>query len=170
MTRPLEMRFAPASVGGDGNVLTGLAAPFGVETRATGRPERIERGAFAATIADGHDILLLVDHSPSRVLARTRNGSLALEERSDGLWVTATLPDTPTAAEVRGLAAAGTLGGMSIGFAPVEEAIVRGVRVLRRVALAEVSVIASVPAYPTHAQMRAATPRLARLRRFMETL
>ncbi len=166
-----ELRFAPTSLSTNGRTLTGLAAPYNVETRVNGKRERIAPGAFRDTLADGHDILLLADHSPSRVLCRTRNGTLTLEERADGLHVIATLPETPTAAEIRGLAEAGSLGGMSIGFFPVEETVEAGVRVLRKVTLAEVSVVASHAAYPkTHAQLRTATPRLNRLRRYLETL
>lgn len=167
----LEKRFAVAGVSTSGRTLTGLAAPFNVETRIGRQRERIAPGAFAAKLADGHDILLLADHDPRRVLARTRNGSLKLEERADGLHFTAELPDTPTAAETRGLAEAGSLGGMSIGFRAVDEAMIDGVRVLKAVALAEISAVASHPAYAgTSVALRTAKPRLARLSRFLETL
>ena len=68
-----ELRFAPTSLSTNGRTLTGLAAPYNVETRVNGKRERIAPGAFRDTLADGHDILLLADHAPSRVLARTRS-------------------------------------------------------------------------------------------------
>ena len=60
---------------------------------------------------------------------------------------------------------------MSIGFAAQAETLEGGVRVLRRLALVEVSVVSSFPAYPgTSASLRARTPRRARLARYLETL
>jgi HK97 family phage prohead protease len=169
----LETRFAPAALAPSGRALSGIAAPFGVETRVAGRRERIAPGAFAATLRDNSDILALVDHNPTRVLARTKSGTLKLEERAEGLAFELELPDTPTAAEVRGLAAAGSLGGVSIGFRvrPGGEAIVAGVRELRALDLVEISIVSAFPAYPgTSAALRSATPRLARLRRYLDTV
>lgn len=173
MADHIEKRFAASGVSATGRKIAGIAAPFGVETRVAGRRERIAPGAFSATLADGHDVLALVDHNPSRVLARTKSGSLRLAETPEGLVFEIDLPDTPTAAEVRGLAEAGSLGGVSIGFRVRlgGEASAGGVRELRAVDLVEVSIVSAFPAYPgTTASLRTATPRLARARRFMETI
>lgn len=169
----LETRFAPATLAPSGKTLAGVAAPFNVETRVAGRRERIAPGAFRATLRENPDILALVDHNPTRVLARTKSGTLHLSETPSGLTFELELPDTPTAAEVRGLAAAGSLGGVSIGFRvrPGGEAIVGGVRELRALDLVEISIVSSFPAYPgTSAALRNATPRLARLARFLDTV
>lgn len=167
----IEKRFALSGVSTDGRTLSGIAAPFDVETRIGRQRERIERGAFTQTLADGHDILLLADHDTTRVLARTRNGTLKLEELGDGLHFVASLPDTPSAAETRGLAEAGSLGGMSIGFIAQDAPVIDGVRVLKKVALAEISAVAAMPAYTgTSVLLRSATPRLAHASRYMETI
>lgn len=170
----IEKRFAATGLTASGRKLTGIAAPFGVETRVGGQRERIAPGAFAATLRDtAQDKLALVDHQPNRVLARTKSGTLRLSETAEGLAFEIDLPDTPTAAEVRGLAEAGSLGGVSIGFRvrPGGEAMVGGVRELRALDLVEVSIVSSFPAYPgTSANLRSATPRLNRLRRYLETL
>ena len=169
----LETRFLAGGIGATGRKLAGIAAPCNVETSAGGRRERIAPGAFAATLADRHDVLALVDHNPGRVLARTRNGTLRLNETAEGLAFELDLPETPTAEEVRGLAAAGSLGGVSIGFRvrPGGEAIVGGVRELRALDLVEISIVSAFAAYPgTRADLRAATPRLNRARRYLETV
>jgi HK97 family phage prohead protease len=169
----LEKRFAATGLSASGRKIAGIAAPFGVETRVGGQRERIAPGAFAATLRDNPDILALVDHNPARVLARTRSGTLRLRETAEGLAFEIDLPDTPTAAEVRGLAEAGSLGGVSIGFRvrPGGEAMVGGVRELRALDLVEVSIVSSFPAYPgTTANMRSATPRLNRLTRYLQTV
>lgn len=169
----IEKRFAPIGLRPDGKRIGGIAAPFNVETRVQGMRERIAPGAFSATLADGHDILALVDHNPGRVLARTRAGTLRLEETGEGLAFELDLPETPTAAEVLGLAAAGSLGGVSIGFRVNRggDANVRGVRELRRIELAEVSIVTSFPAYPqTTADLRSSTPRLDRARRLVKVI
>lgn len=170
----IEKRFADSGITATGRKLTGIAVPFNVETRVAGRRERVMPGAFAASLASGRDTLALVDHSAGKVLARTRNGTLKLEERAEGLAYAIDLPDTPTAEEVRGLAAAGSLGGVSIGFrvAPGGEHVTAdGVRELRKLDLVEISIVTSFPAYPgTSADLRTSAPRLARLARFLKTI
>lgn len=170
----IEKRFADSGITATGRKLTGIAVPFNVETRVAGRRERVMLGAFAASLASGRDTLALVDHNAGKVLARTRNGTLKLEERAEGLAYEIELPDTPTAEEVRGLAAAESLGGVSIGFrvAPGGEHVTAdGVRELRKLDLVEISIVTSFPAYPgTSADLRTATPRRARLARFLKTI
>lgn len=173
MSHLIQNRFAPLSVTAAGRSLHGVAAPYAVETRVQGQRERIARGAFAGSLSGAHDVLALVDHDPTRVLARISNATLRLSDTPEGLSYEIDLPDTPTAAEVRGLAQAGSLGGVSIGFRvrPGGEAMVGGVRELRALDLIEISVVSSFPAYPgTSADLRSATPRLNRVRLYMETL
>ena len=170
----MEKRFADSGINSSGRTLSGVAVPFNTEARVAGRRERVAPGAFAASLASERDILALVDHSAGKVLARTRNGSLRLEERADGLFYELELPQTPSADEVRGLAAAGSLGGVSIGFrvAPGGEHITAdGVRELRKVDLVEVSIVTAFPAYRgTTADLRYATPRRDRLARYLDSI
>lgn len=167
----MEKRFALGAPTATGNKLVGLAVPYNATVSHAGGEERIAPGALAETITDGHDILALIDHDPTRVLARTSNETLRLRETARGLEYEIELPNTPSAAEVRGLAEAGTLGGVSIGFRAISESRDSGVRVIERLELVEVSVVASFPAYPqTSADLRNATPRLNRARRLERLL
>ncbi|MDJ1009598.1 MAG: HK97 family phage prohead protease [Paracoccaceae bacterium] len=169
----IEKRFAPVAIEPKGDKLGGVAAPYGVEIRIGTTRERIAPGAFAATIADGHDILALADHDPRKVLARTKAGTLRLNDTAEALTFDLDLPDTPTAAEVRGLAAAGNLGGVSVGFRVPRggDRVVGGVRVIERAELVEISMISSFAAYPgTTADLRNATPRLDRAARLLRLM
>lgn len=152
MTDQIERRLLEAHVATKAKKLVGLATRFGVPAKIAGQfTETIQPGAFTRTLEDGHDILALVDHDPSKLLARTRNGSLRLHQDELGLAFEIDLPDTQLANDIRALAAAGTLGGMSFGFR-----IPRGgerwngartERTLTNIELVEISVIHSHAAY-----------------------
>ncbi len=132
--------------------LAGVAAVFGTATRIGDFNETILPGAFRDSLASGRDVLLLVDHDPSRVLARTANGSLILRETAEGLTFEATLPDTTLARDIRALAEAGTLGGMSFGFnvgRGGDSWPSRDRRELRAVDLLEISIVQAFSAYPS---------------------
>lgn len=147
MTR--EIRAQATELRTTGRKLTGYAATFGTETRiGDAFTETIAPGAFAASLASGRDVLALVDHDPARVLGRTRTRSLRLSEDSRGLAFEIDLPDTQAGRDVLALAERGDLGGMSFGFAAVDEHRDGARRELRAVALYEVSVVSAWPAYP----------------------
>jgi uncharacterized protein len=157
-----------------GRRLEGIAAPFDCETFINGFSEVIRRGAFAETLADGHDVLALVDHDPTRLLGRTKNGTLRLQETRQGLSFELDVPETTLGSDVLALARRGDLGGMSFAFRvrPAGEQWEKALRILRSVDLVEVSAIASWPAYSgTEVFARSRTPgRLAKARRFLETV
>lgn len=129
--------------------LEGLAARFGVEARIADFTEVIAPGAFARALADGRDVLALVDHDATRVLARTKSGTLKLSETADGLSFTIDLPATSLANDVLALAERGDLGGMSFGFrVPTGGDSWQGSkRTLNAIDLVEVSVVQAFPAY-----------------------
>lgn len=103
-------------------------------------------------------------------MARTKSGTLRLAEDSQGLEFDLSLPDTSAGRDVLALAERGDLGGMSFAFLPVDEEWNGERRTLKAVNLLEISVVNAWPAYDgTSVQARAATPRLNRLRRFLET-
>lgn len=131
-----------------GRKLEGYAAVFGSEARIGSILERIEPGAFRASL--GGDILALMDHDPARVLGRTRSGTLRLSEDSRGLAFSLDLPDTQPGRDVLELAQRNDLGGMSFGFVvPKGGDHWQGERrTLRTVNLQEISVVSSFPAYP----------------------
>lgn len=145
----LEKRsFEAVEVRAKGRKLEGYAALFGVEARIGGDlVETIAPGAFTETLAKRDDILALVDHDPSRLLARTRSGTLRLSQDTRGLAFELDVPDTQAGRDVLALAERGDLGGMSFGFEAQDEHLDGNRRELRAVDLFEISVVAAFPAY-----------------------
>lgn len=141
----IETRYARVAV--DGRQLFGIAAPFNAQTRIGDFHEVIAPGAFTRTLADNRDILALADHDSSRVLGRTRTGTLSLTETANGLEYTLDLPDTTDGNDLRALALRGDLGGVSFGFRAVRDSWAGDVRTLHEVALDEISVVSAHPAY-----------------------
>jgi HK97 family phage prohead protease len=127
--------------------LEGYAATFGTEARIGDFVETIRAGAFSATLASGADVLALVDHDATRVLGRTKSGTLRLSEDTRGLAFSLDLPDTQTARDVLALAERGDIGGMSFGFRATGENWSGKRRELRAVELREISIVQSWPAY-----------------------
>ncbi|HWX49664.1 MAG TPA: HK97 family phage prohead protease [Roseomonas sp.] len=131
-----------------GRRLEGYAATFGTEAAIGGFRETIRAGAFRASLAARSDILALLDHDPTRLLARTGSGTLRLEEDARGLRFEIDVPDTQLGRDVLALAERRDLGGMSFGFRVKDEAWpARDQRELRAVELVEISVVHSFPAY-----------------------
>ena len=152
--------------------LVGYAAVFGQETRISDFTEVIRPGAFAASLK-GRDILALVDHDPARLLARTKSGTLRLEEDSKGLRFELDLPDTTEGRDLLALAERGDIGGMSFGFTVQKggENWNGKRRELRAVILHEISVVHAWPAYAgTTIEPRTKRPRLEAALLYLETI
>lgn len=152
--------------------LAGYAAVFGQETRIGDFIEVIRPGAFAASLK-GRDILALVDHDPARLLARTKSGTLRLEEDSKGLRFELDLPDTTEGRDLLALAERGDIGGMSFGFTVGRsgERWNGKRRELRAVTLHEISVVHAWPAYQgTSVEPRARRPHLEAALLYLETI
>lgn len=152
--------------------LEGYAARFNSETRIADFTEVIRAGAFADSLRSGRDILALVDHDATRVLARTRSQTLKLSEDSKGLQFELSVPDTTAGRDVLELAQRNDLGGMSFGFlVPKGGDIWTGNRrELRTVDLREISVVSAWPAYDsTEVAARSRTPLLNLAARYLET-
>lgn len=173
---PIERRALAAELRSKGRRLEGYAATFGAEARIRDYTETIARGAFSASLAERNDVLALVDHDTSRVLARTKSGTLRLAEDSRGLGFDLDLPNTTAANDVLALVERGDLGGMSFAFTVRDggEEWNGDRRELRSLTLHEISVVSAWPAYEgTLVQARARPvlrPRLALARRFLETV
>lgn len=168
-------RRAATSLRAEGRRLEGLAAPFDSPTTIGDFQEVIRPGAFRRSLLAGRDILALADHDPSKVLGRTRSGTLRLAETPQGLSFSLDLPETQVGRDLLALAERGDLGGMSFGFNVTDEAWPSAkVRELREVELVEISVVQAFPAYSAtsvNARSRsnaAASMRLKRL--FLETI
>lgn len=131
----------------EGRQLIGVAAPYGAETRINDFREVIAAGAFTRTLSDQRDILALADHDPTRVLGRTKSGTLALRETAQGLEYTLTLPDTSVGNDIRELAQRGDIGGVSMGFRAVRDSWSGDLRTLHEVELHEISIVSAHPAY-----------------------
>ena len=133
---------------GDGNKLIGYASIFDSPSEPMPFVEFVRRGAFAKTLNDGADVRLLIDHE-GVPLARTRSGTLMLEEDDRGLRVEASLdPANPDAARVISAMKRGDISQMSFAFRTVKDSwnSDRSVRELKEVQLFDVSVV-TFPAY-----------------------
>lgn len=159
-----------------GRKLEGLAVPYGVETRIADFSEIVLPGSFSTTLADGHDILALVDHDNGKVLARTKAGTLRLSETTRGLEFSLDVPHTSYGNDILALVESRNAGGMSFGFSVPSggERWVEDRRELRSVTLHEISVVASHPAYDktvVHARKRPVVALgVSHVRRYLETL
>lgn len=167
----IERRYAAGSTL-EGRQLVGLAAPFGSETRIADFREVIAPGAFARTLTENRDILALVDHDTSRMLGRTKSGTLELRETAEGLAYRVTLPETTTGNDLRTLAQRGDLGGVSFGFRAIRDSWAGDLRTLHEVELHEISIVQAHPAYgDTTVSLRSRQPegQLAVMRYWLET-
>jgi HK97 family phage prohead protease len=146
-TEPLELRAAET---GDGMTFSGYAARFNSPSLPLPFVERIAPGAFTRTLKSRNDIRMYINHDDIMVLASTRSKTLRLEERSDGLFVEADLPNVSYANDLRELIAAKVVNTMSFGFSTVKDSWSDdgAERTLEQVRLHEVSVVTGVAAYP----------------------
>lgn len=133
---------------GEGRKLQGYAALYNSETKIPGLGREVIRpGAFTRALREGQDVRLLVNHEPSQILARTRNGTLRLREDERGLAFEADLPDTQLARDVLELVRRGDLSQMSFAFRVKRDNwSPDGLRELLDVDLFDVSVV-TYPAY-----------------------
>jgi uncharacterized protein len=141
---------------GEGNTLVGYAAIFDSPSEPLPYVEFVRRGAFAKTINDGADVRLLIDHE-GVPLARTKSGTMSLEEDERGLRVEAELdPANPDAMRVLSAMKRGDLSQMSFAFKTVKDSWSndRQTRELKEVRLFDVSIV-TFPAYEeTVAELR----------------
>ncbi len=149
MTEQHERRALVGDVRTNGRRLVGYAAVFNTPTNIADFVETIAPRAFAASLADGHDVLGLVDHDSGRLLGRTRTRTLRLSEDGKGLTFEIDVPDTTLGRDVLALAERGDLGGASFAFSVQREKWDGDRRTLEQVQLHEISVVHAWPAYPT---------------------
>ena len=141
---------------GNGNTLVGYAALFDSPSEPMPFIEYVKRGAFSKTLNDGADVRLLINHE-GVPLARSKSGTLALEEDERGLRVEADLdPMNPDSARILSAMKRGDISQMSFAFRTIKDSFNadRSVRELREVQLFDVSVV-TFPAYEeTMAELR----------------
>jgi HK97 family phage prohead protease len=154
----------------EGRTLSGVAAVYGQQSRTItehGRTfvERIAPGAFGDLT--NADVKLYYNHDMRMPLARTKSGSLELNDGADGLRYSTVLPDTTLGNDVRTLLERGDLTGeMSFGFyvAKDEWNAARTERTVQQATLVEISVVQDA-AYPqTSSALRSAATIATRMR------
>lgn len=133
--------------------LQGFAAVFNAETDFGWFREQIAPGAFSRSLKETPDVRALVDHDAGKVIARTKAGTLTLEERKEGLFASIDVADTSAGRDILESVRRGDIDGMSFGFRVVGEKweAKKGkseLRTLTDVDLVEVSVVA----FPAYAQ------------------
>ena len=146
-----------------GDRLAGHAAVFGQYADLGTHLEELAPSAFDDVLAGEPDVRALINHDPSLLLARTRNGSLKLGTDAAGLTFELDLPDTTYANDLRELVGRGLLTQMSFGFIPGkhERASLDGRRVVRHTGIADLFDVSPVtyPAYEsTDVALRAYVP------------
>jgi HK97 family phage prohead protease len=116
--------------------------------------EEMEPGCFSECLSMGDEIRALVDHDPTKILARRSNGSLRISEDAVGLAVEFDVPTTSWGNDLLACVDAGLIAGMSFRMAVIadrwENLTVDGkASMLRRVVTASVDEVTatSQPAY-----------------------
>lgn len=140
----------------DGTKIVGYAAVFDSPSEPMPFTEYVRSGAFSKTLNDGADVRLLIDHK-GIPLARTKSGTLRLEEDDIGLRIETDLdPMNPDAARLISAMKRGDMSQMSFAFRTVKDSWNndRSIRELKEVQLYDVSVV-TFPAYEeTVAELR----------------
>ena len=84
--------------------------------------------------------LLLRDHNPERLLAR-QGQNFQIRTDKEGLYFSATLPQTDLAKETQTLIKSKILNGASVGFEPITERTDDQVNVFEKIKLYEISLV-----------------------------
>lgn len=110
----LELRARGEKAEGPGTIV-GYTAVFDRFSQDLGGfREKIAPGAFKACV--GQDVRALVNHDPNQLLARSKSGTLRMEEDDLGLRVEIDLPDTQLGRDTAEMVRRGDLDGMSFSF------------------------------------------------------
>ena len=109
-----------------GLIICGRAVKYGALSQpgvpAPGCCERMAPGCFRESIAAGDDVVALVNHDPSQILGRIRNGSLTLTDDSDSLCFSIRLNSTVQAhRDLHALVKDGTLSECSFAFRAIDD-------------------------------------------------
>lgn len=136
-------------------MLTGYAIKWGKKSQVLGYfykfREQFKKGAFADSL-EKDDQRFLWSHDPSKVLGRTKNRTLRLEEDDVGLRFELDLPNTTLGNDTYESIKRGDVDGVSFGFKMEDHEIEEPdddlpLRTVKKARLLEVSAVA-FPAYP----------------------
>ena len=100
-------------------VMAGYGAVFNsLSSDLGGFRELIKPGAFARSLAEGHDVVFHWAHGKDNgiPMARTKSGTLNLSEDTTGLHFVANLPKTERVRELREAVKRGDVDGVSFAF------------------------------------------------------
>ena len=163
-TEALEFRAAGPDDEGKVGTFAGYAAKYNSPSLPLPFTERIAPGAFTRTLKSNNDVRMYINHDDRMVLASTRSKTLRIEDRADGLFVEADLPDVTYARDLRQLVSDGVVSTMSFGFSTVKDDWTADgqERTLHEVRLHEVSVVTGVAAYPNTSATVRNLQRIAR--------
>lgn len=165
----LSLRAAPDSA----FVLAGLAAQYGkLSCDLGGFRERLAPGCFTRSLSTTPDVVCLYNHDPSKILGRTKSGTLTLTDSDEGLGFRCQLdPNQQAHRDIHASVKRGDISECSFAFSvdgadgdAFDEASEGGKRFTRRTLrslnLHDVSIV-TTPAYPgsTHVAARSQTPR-----------
>lgn len=116
MKKILRFRSEDLVTNDDELVVSGYFAVFDEETTLTAtEKEVIKKGAFSKSLAK-NDIVALWNHDSQKVLGRTSNKTLVLEEDEKGLKGTLKIANTSFGRDVYELIKRGDISGCSFGF------------------------------------------------------
>ena len=131
--------------------------------------ERIKAGVFRNALKKNDNVLVLLNHDHTRVLASTKDGSAVLEEDNIGLRAEITITDSEVVQKAR----EGKLTGWSFGFiANDDELSIEGkdeIRTVTDMELLEVSILDDTKApayYGTSIEAREGGARVVHIRAF----
>lgn len=154
-TRELTGKIELRENGEGKRMLTGYAVKWEMKSQVLGFlrkfREQFKKGAFTESL-EKDDQLFLWSHDPSKVLGRTKNGTLRLEEDDIGLRFELDLPNTTLGNDAYETIKRGDVDGVSFGFKVEADEIQDAdddlpLRTVTKARLFEVSVVA-FPAYP----------------------
>ena len=153
MTRTFNISELNTREAADGKSITvgGYAAMFNSRTTLwEGFDEIILTGAFSKTLSENGDVRCLFNHDWSKVLGRTKSGTLRLFEDDRGLKFEVDLPNNSYANDLVESMERGDINQCSFGFIISREELDWDsdpiLRTILEVELYEVSVV-SIPAY-----------------------
>ncbi len=142
-----ELRLDPES-----KQLQGYAVVFNKMSEDLGwMREMIAPDAVDRTLRDGLDVRALIDHDPSKILGRTKAGTLRLKKDAYGLQATIDPPKTQAAKDIMESVRRGDVTGMSFAFCCLAEAWDLSqdppMRTVTDMEMRDVSIV-TYPAYP----------------------
>lgn len=140
-----------ASIDENSRTIAGII-PYNSLSEYMGYYEKLQPGCFSKTLSEQEDVRLIMEHNDSALLARTKNGSLKLDDREDGLHFEFDAPETTLGNDTLVQVREGLINGCSFGMIVYQDTYTyednREVRTIVEARLLEISLVYSIPAYP----------------------